>query len=102
MTESFDARFDRIVDDLDVDAELEALDLSLDELELELAELEVPLGETLVDVLEPPPGFTGRVAERALRNVHRRQTIEAFAGLFTLGWRTARTVVEGDDDVDER
>ena len=86
-----------IVDDLDVSAALDALDMTEADLD---ANLEVDGDLGLGGFFDPPDGFVERVTKRAEGRLAKRQALEAIVDLAALPWLTLRTLIDDESDHD--
>lgn len=91
-----------VIDRLDVEAEIKALDIALRDLDQELDVAEQESTELLADLWRPDPGMEDRVVERVRDRLQAREEAWLVFDLVNLGWQTMKTVfdleTEGDSD----
>ena len=83
-----------VTDQLDVDAEIEALGISLGELDRELLIAEQVSPELIADLLTPGPGLENRIETRVRERLHAREEAWLLIDLVNLGWQTAKAVFD--------
>ncbi len=83
-----------IVDELDVAAELAALEIDEAGLDRELATVEVSLLPP--DLWDPAPGFEQRLEARVAQRLRDRESAWLLASLTGLAWPTLKAVI-GDE-----
>lgn len=83
-----------VTDQLDVDAEIEALGISLGELDRQLIIVEEESPEVLAGLWTPEPGLENRIETRVRERLHAREEAWLLIDLVNLGWQTAKAVFD--------
>lgn len=93
-----------VIDRLDVEAEIKALDIALRDLDLELDVAEQEGTELLAELWSPGPGMEERVVARVQERLQAREEAWLVFDLVNLGWQTMKTVfdLETEDIPDDQ